>query len=237
MASQQPIRKGFFTQVPGFRSGTRLKQIVAIIGYLVIAGWVLQVATNLALAVFGALVLFAVLLITNGWDLRKRIPPFSAPNFGIAFIGWAGLGVALLIALSLGVAAQQPSSPRTTPKTAVQTTATASPTPTPKPTPTPTPKPTSTPTPTPTPTPAPPTPVPVVNTCGAPQNPYGYTFCGGSFIYSPAADFCSYFSCIGNFGNSPGYVVECRDAMFATSGGRRGSCSQHGGDLRPLYMR
>jgi outer membrane biosynthesis protein TonB len=101
------------------------------------------------------------LLITNGWSLRKRIPPFSAPNFGIAFVGWAGLGLALLIALSLSVAAQQANSPSSPPKTAVQPTAK----PSSAPTPTATPKPTPTPTPTPAPTPTPsPSPVPIAVT-------------------------------------------------------------------------
>jgi hypothetical protein len=233
VASQRPIRRGFFTQVPGFRSGTRWKQIAAVIGYLFIAVWLLQVVANPALAVFGALVLLAVLLITNGWSLRKRIPPFSAPNLGIASIGWAGLGLALLIALSLSVAAQQTSSPSTPPKTAVQTTATPSPTPTPTPTLTPTQTPT--PTPVPTPTPAPATPVPLVNTCGAPSNPWGYNFCGGNFITNPPSNFCAYFGCIANFSSGRGYVEECNDNLFSKSGGISGSCSHHGGNQQPLY--
>src|SRR5207249_3463588 len=31
------------------------------------------------------------------------------------------------------------------------------------------------------------------NLCGAPANPWGYNFCGGSFIYSPPVGFCTYF--------------------------------------------
>ncbi len=71
--------------------------------------------------------------------------------------------------------------------------------------------------------------------CGAPQNPWGYDFCpGGTRIYSPPSDFCSYFACIGNFWNGRGYVIQCRDGMFGKSGGIQGSCSYHGGNRRPL---
>jgi hypothetical protein len=73
------------------------------------------------------------------------------------------------------------------------------------------------------------------NLCGAPANPYGYNFCGGSYIYSPAADICSYLSCIDNFWNGQGYVIQCKDGMFSKSGGRSGSCSYHSGNRRPLY--
>lgn len=106
------------------------------------------------------------------------------------------------------------------------------PTPTNTPTLTPTPKPTIAPIPTPTPTQSPhtPTPCPGVN-C----NPWGYNFNLGKLIYSPPAAFCSYFSCINNFPNGHGYVVECHDGEFSKSGGVQGACSYHGGVLRPLY--
>lgn len=114
----------------------------------------------------------------------------------------------------------------------------ATPTPTPKPpTPTPTPKP---PVPTPTPAPKPPAPVPTTAPPSPPStgvngNPWGYDFVPGSLIYAPPADFCGYFSCIGSFWSGRGYVMECNDGMYSKSGGIRGSCSYHGGNLRPLY--
>ncbi len=55
-------------------------------------------------------------------------------------------------------------------------------------------------------------------------------------IFAPPFDFCSYFACIGNFGNSAGYVMQCRDGLFSTAGGRSGSCSGHSGNARALYM-
>lgn len=66
-------------------------------------------------------------------------------------------------------------------------------------------------------------------------NPWCYTFSPGSLIYSPPSAFCDYFSCIPTFWNGRGYVIECQDGDYSKSGGIRGSCSHHGGDLRALY--
>src|SRR6266545_533936 len=72
--------------------------------------------------------------------------------------------------------------------------------------------------------------------CGAPSNPYGYNFCGrGGYVTDPPQDICSYFDCIPNFWNGVGYMEECHDATYSMSGGRRGACSYHGGELRPVY--
>jgi hypothetical protein len=77
----------------------------------------------------------------------------------------------------------------------------------------------------------------VVSSCGAPSNPWRYNFCGGSVISDPPTSFCNYFSCIPSFWSSTnGYVEQCSDGMFSHSGGRRGSCSYHGGNYRPLYQ-
>ncbi len=107
-----------------------------------------------------------------------------------------------------------------------------SPTPTQKPTPTPTPRPTIAPTHQPQPTQPPhtPTPCPGIN-C----NPWGYNFTPGNYITSPPSTFCNYFSCIASFWNGHGYVEECQDTTYSLSGGIQGSCSHHGGNLRPLY--
>jgi len=71
--------------------------------------------------------------------------------------------------------------------------------------------------------------------CGAPDNPYGYNFCGrGGLVTNPPAGICDYFSCIPNFVNGVGYMEECQDGMYSMSGGRRGACSDHGGELRAV---
>jgi len=83
--------------------------------------------------------------------------------------------------------------------------------------------------------PPPPAPAPPANLCGAPPNPYGYNYCGrGANVSNPPGDVCTYFTCIANFPNGKGYMEECRDGTVSKSGGIRGSCSQHGGDQRPV---
>jgi hypothetical protein len=84
---------------------------------------------------------------------------------------------------------------------------------------------------------APPQPTqPDINLCGAPANPWKYTYCGGQLITSPPSNLCSVFACISSFWNQTrGYVIQCSDGLLSHSGGRRGSCSSHGGNLRPLY--
>ena len=100
--------------------------------------------------------------------------------------------------------------------------------PTPRPAVAPTARPTAAPT-------APPT-APPPNLCGAPPNPWNYNFCGGGTISSPPSNFCDYFNCIPSFWQSTkGYVEECQDGTYSHSGGRSGSCSSHGGNLRALY--
>ena len=72
--------------------------------------------------------------------------------------------------------------------------------------------------------------------CGAPTNPYGYNFCGrGGLVLDPPADICTYFDCIPNFWNGIGHMEECQDQTYSMSGGRSGSCSHHGGNLRAVY--
>ena len=68
------------------------------------------------------------------------------------------------------------------------------------------------------------------------RRPWGYNFCGrGSYIYNPAAGVYSYFSCIANFTNGSGYMIECTDGTYSISGGRRSACSHHRGEVRPVY--
>jgi hypothetical protein len=75
-----------------------------------------------------------------------------------------------------------------------------------------------------------------VSLCGAPKNPYGYNFCGrGGYVVDPEPDVCTYFDCIDNFWNGQGHMQECQDGTYSMSGGRPGSCSHHGGNLRPVY--
>ncbi len=240
----------WYREIPGFRSGSRLKEIVALgsyaaIGALFIGG---LLASNRALSIFALGILLAMLLITDGWRIRSWFPFFSSRNR--VTVGWAYVGLVALLLASCGAglnsmvaaAPDQPSVGSTQTPSATQTPSpspTATSTPTPPPTPSPTPKATPTPTAKPTPTPipvkssAPPPPPP--NLCGAPPNPWNYNFCGGGYIYNPPAQFCNYFSCISSFWNGTGYVVECGDTSYSKSGGLTGVCSRHGGYLRTLW--
>lgn len=136
----------------------------------------------------------------------------------------------LLIGIASMVGAAACGSPQASSAAAVGSSITAQPTtslPIP-PTAAPTARPTAIPT-------APPT-APPPNLCGAPPNPWNYNFCGGSTISSPPSNFCDYFNCIPSFWQSTkGYVEECQDGTYSHSGGRSGSCSSHGGNLRALY--
>jgi hypothetical protein len=80
------------------------------------------------------------------------------------------------------------------------------------------------------------TPIPQ-GTCGAPSNPFGYTFCGGNYIYSPNANFCNYFSpCVSSFWTSTnGYVVQCINGVWSHSGGITQGCNKDGGQGKILY--
>ena len=109
-----------------------------------------------------------------------------------------------------------------------------------KPTHTPTPKPTVAPTQAPVPTSAPtqppPAPTQPPQPTGLNGNPWGYSFVPGNLIYSPAADFCSYFGCVSTFWTATrGYVVECVNGLYSHSGGIRGACSRDGGPAAILY--
>ena len=47
------------------------------------------------------------------------------------------------------------------------------------------------------------------------------------------AGFCQTHTCIPNFPNGKGYIIECRDGEYSHSGGLPGACSDHGGEIRP----
>ncbi|NYF57163.1 hypothetical protein [Micromonospora purpureochromogenes] len=79
-----------------------------------------------------------------------------------------------------------------------------------------------------------PTPAPSQR-CGAPENPLGYTYCGGSLIHEPAAEVCSYFVCVDGFWAGRGYLTRCGDGTVGMVGGRYGSCPDRTGRKQPVY--
>ncbi|PWU48554.1 hypothetical protein DLE60_34140, partial [Micromonospora globispora] len=72
--------------------------------------------------------------------------------------------------------------------------------------------------------------------CGAPKNPYGYNYCGGSRIYAPAEDVCSYFTCVDNFWDGNGYMVLCNDGLVSRTGMGSQPCAGHGGTKQDVYV-
>ncbi len=101
----------------------------------------------------------------------------------------------------------------------------------------------------PSPTPVLPTPTPVQQPVqqqppvqqpaitGVNGNPWGYDFNPGSYIYSPNADFCEYFTCVSTFWkDTNGYVAECGSGSYTHSGGISGACSRNGGVKAILYQ-
>ena len=52
----------------------------------------------------------------------------------------------------------------------------------------------------------------------------------GSFSHATDAQFCSTHTCIENFPNGNGSIVQCTDGEWSHSGGLSGACSDHGGE-------
>lgn len=71
--------------------------------------------------------------------------------------------------------------------------------------------------------------------CGAPANPLGYGYCGGSRIREPDRRVCDWFDCGRNFWAGRGYLVLCRDGSVSLTGGQRGVCAGHGGLRRTVW--
>ncbi|MEU5722677.1 hypothetical protein [Micromonospora sp. NPDC047738] len=86
----------------------------------------------------------------------------------------------------------------------------------------------------PTPTPSR-VPKPAERRCGAPVNPFGYDFCGGSRIRKPARGVCDWFDCVPRFWSGTGWLVQCRDGTVSLSGGQRNACAGHLGFRRTVW--
>lgn len=52
----------------------------------------------------------------------------------------------------------------------------------------------------------------------------------GSASHSTDTEFCTTHTCITNFPNGNGYIVQCADGAWSHSGGLSGACSYHGGE-------
>lgn len=52
----------------------------------------------------------------------------------------------------------------------------------------------------------------------------------GSYSHDTDPEFCSTHSCIENFPNGSGSIIQCADGEWSHSGGASGACSDHGGE-------
>ncbi|MCW3817793.1 hypothetical protein ONA91_25410 [Micromonospora sp. DR5-3] len=80
-----------------------------------------------------------------------------------------------------------------------------------------------------------PRPAVVERRCGAPANPFGYDFCGGSRVRKPARGVCDWFDCVPRFWSGRGWLVQCRDGTVSLTGGQRDSCAGHRGYRRTVW--
>jgi hypothetical protein len=135
---------------------------IALIGYLVIAAWIVQFPWNPSLGILGLLSAGTVVVAFNVLNSRKRIPVFRSSNKLVAGAAWSIVALAMLVAA--GAAAPSSSNqPQGSPGVALggssPTPTEASPIPTPILGPSPSPKRSPSPSPKPTPPRASPRPV------------------------------------------------------------------------------
>jgi hypothetical protein len=152
----------WYRQVPGFRRGRRLNAAIALVGYLVIAAWIVQLAWNPSLGILGLLSAGTVIVSFNVFDSRNRIPIFRSSNKLLAGAAWSIVAIAILVAAG-SAAPSSPSQPQGSPGVSLGG-LTATPTqalPIPSPTSGPSPSPRRSPSPSPKPTPPRSSPVPI----------------------------------------------------------------------------
>jgi hypothetical protein len=219
---------GFLRQIPGYRSMTPWKVVLASAAYCVAAIWVLAAigAANPGMALMGLGLVALGMLGANGWGMRSRLPGVRSSSRLVAVGTWVGLCLALVVvsamaAPSTPTAVAPPahageSAPTATPLRPVAESTpppTSKPTATPRPSPSPTETPTTVPTATPTVIPtAAPTAVPIVVPAPLPPPPPP----------APAAD--PYAAA-----TAAGASAVCADGSWSFSAHRSGTCSHHGG--------
>src|SRR5438105_2588713 len=162
--------------IPGFRSGTPWKQLVATAGYILFVFWLVLADGKRGGTFFALAVLTVALLAANAWNIRPRLPLLGSRSRGAATLGWGVFGIVLIFAWAVAAASEtRPAASTATslvrgsggvgggaPTTSTEPSRTHSPTARPTPTSTPTPTPTLA-TPAPVATKAPPPPPPAQN--------------------------------------------------------------------------
>lgn len=93
---------GWGRQIPGFRSGKRWKQILAVLGYFIIGIWILSgpYAGNMAVFSLGCSLLAIVLLASNAWGLRSRVPLFNSGKLILVIDVWMVLALVACVSFT-----------------------------------------------------------------------------------------------------------------------------------------
>jgi Protein of unknown function (DUF3761) len=222
---------GFLTQIPGFRTMTPWKMLIAAAGYASATLCVLVAISGAdpGKAIFGLGVVALAVVGANGWGMRSRLPGIRSSRRVLAAGTWAGLFVALLSvsAMASTAASQPPASPSDSSSPSAATTAPpksvaeSKPAPTSKPTAIPQPSPSASPTSKPTPVPtAAPTAVPTALPPAAP--PAAVPAPPAPPAPAPPAD--PYAAA-----TAAGASAVCADGTWSFSANRSGTCSHHGG--------
>jgi hypothetical protein len=89
----------WLSHVPGFRSDTYWKEVVAIVGYVLSV--TLLLAPDARLKVLAVALLIAGWLASDAWGLRRRAPGFGSSSKGIAVGSWAAFGSLTLLLVAL----------------------------------------------------------------------------------------------------------------------------------------
>src|SRR5438105_4676453 len=94
--------------IPGFRSGTPWKQLVASAGYSLFVFWLLLAGGKRGGTFFARAVLTVALLAANAWNIRSRLPLLGSKSRGAASLGWGVFGIVLIFAWALAAASETP---------------------------------------------------------------------------------------------------------------------------------
>jgi hypothetical protein len=95
--------------VPGFRTGTRWKQVVAVIGYILLALLILGaiVSPSAFSIVFSLVLILWVGLLTDAWGMRRYVPGLRVSDKRVTVVAWTALALASCILIGF-TAAQEP---------------------------------------------------------------------------------------------------------------------------------
>ncbi len=115
--AETPRRSGGRRRVSYFRNWPVRTQLVAGIACLVSVIWILQTPWRPTLGLLGFVTLATVILATDAWGVRSRLPLLRSQNPRVAAGGWGVIGGLVLVTTILAaVAPSSPSSSRQHPR-------------------------------------------------------------------------------------------------------------------------